>query len=51
MITIPFHARYANDRARVALNGTALAGHLPRRAARLVRKWAQLKEWDLSNAF
>ncbi|HUP17935.1 MAG TPA: DUF4160 domain-containing protein [Acidimicrobiia bacterium] len=43
-----FHARYANYKARVALNGTVLAGHLPRRVARLVREWAQLHTDELA---
>ena len=43
-----FHARYAGHKARLALDGTLLDGHLPRRAARLVREWAQLHTDELT---
>jgi len=34
-----FHVRYTGHKARVALDGTILAGDLPRGAARLVMEW------------
>ena len=42
-----FHARYGEHKARVALDGTILDGHLPRRAARLVREWTRLHTEEL----
>lgn len=43
-----FHARYAEYRARVAIDGGAvLDGELPPRAARLVREWAELHRAEL----
>jgi len=46
-----FHARYAGRSARFALDGTLLAGHLPRRAARLIRDWAELHTAELSECW
>lgn len=42
-----FHARYAEYRARVAIDGDVLDGDLPPRAARLVREWAGLHREEL----
>ena len=41
-----FHARYSGHVARIALDGTVLDGHLPRRALRLVRDWTRLHRED-----
>jgi len=43
-----FHARYAGQVARVALDGSIIDGRLPRRAARLVSEWATLHGDELS---
>lgn len=37
-----FHAAYAGDRASLDLDGRVLAGSLPPRALKLVRRWASL---------
>jgi hypothetical protein len=37
-----FHAEYDGLSASIAVDGTVLAGHLPPRALRLVRRWAYL---------
>ena len=42
-----FHARYGEDRAAIRLDGTVLAGSLPRRALRLVRTWASQHQPEL----
>jgi len=42
-----FHARYAGHKAKIALDGTLLAGRLPRRASRLVNEWAGLHAAEL----
>ena len=46
-----FHVRYGGNKARVALDGTVLAGALPRRAARLVVEWAQLHGDELEDCW
>jgi hypothetical protein len=46
-----FHVRYADRKARVALDGTVLAGDLPRRAARLVLEWAGLHADELAECW
>ncbi len=46
-----FHVRYAGHTARVALDGTVLAGTLPRRAARLVMEWAELHADELEQCW
>jgi hypothetical protein len=43
-----FHAAYSGHRASLGVDGTLLAGSLPPRALRLVRKWASLHEADLA---
>lgn len=43
-----FHAAYSGRRASLALDGTVLAGSLPPRALRLIRKWASLHQDDLA---
>ena len=43
-----FHARYGGHKARIALDGSLLAGHLPRRASRLVQEWAALHAEELA---
>ena len=51
-----FHARYADDRAAISVDGEVLAGSLPRRALALVRDWAGqhraelLRDWELARA-
>lgn len=43
-----FHAIYAGREAQILIDtGTALAGSLPRTAARLVREWAELRRAEL----
>jgi hypothetical protein len=43
-----FHARYAEHRARVAIaDGEVLDGHLPPRAARMVKEWVGLHRNEL----
>jgi hypothetical protein len=42
-----FHAEYEGRFASVAIDGSVLAGKLPARAVRLVRRWAQLHSDDL----
>ena len=43
-----FHARYAEDRARIAIaTGQPLDGDLPPRATRLVKEWAELHREEL----
>lgn len=38
-----FHAIYAGEEAQILISdGTILAGSIPRRAANLVKEWAQL---------
>ena len=42
------HARYAEHHARIAIaTGDPLTGHLPPRAARLVREWTALHRAEL----
>jgi hypothetical protein len=42
------HARYAEHHARIAIaTGDLLDGHLPPRAARLVKEWADLHRGEL----
>ena len=41
------HARYAEQVARVALDGTILDGEIPRRAVRLVGEWISLHRSEL----
>ena len=43
-----FHAIYGDFRAQVALDGTILAGSLPRRASALVAEWATLHTGELA---
>jgi hypothetical protein len=43
----PFHAYYAGKRGRVALDGRAIDGNLPRRAQRLIRMWARNHQDEL----
>jgi len=45
------HVRYGGQKARVALDGTILAGYLPRRAAKLVGEWAVLHEDELARCW
>ena len=51
-----FHARYAEHKASVDLEGEVLAGALPSRALRLVREWTLLHaeellaNWDRARA-
>lgn len=43
-----FHAIYAGEEAQVLISdGTILAGSIPRRAANLVKEWAQLHHEEL----
>ena len=42
-----FHATYAGRWGRLALDGTILAGNLPVRAERLIRKWARVHRSEL----
>ena len=42
-----FHARYAEHKASVDLNGEIIAGSLPPRAVRLVQEWALLHAEEL----
>ncbi len=42
-----FHARYAGEAASVDLEGSLIAGALPRRALSLVSEWAQLHADEL----
>ena len=42
-----FHARYAGRAASVDLDGTVIAGSLPRRAQRLVAVWARMHRVEL----
>jgi hypothetical protein len=42
-----FHAAYSGSNASLALDGTILAGSLPPRALRLVRRWASLHQTEL----
>ena len=46
-----FHVRYAGHKARIALDGSMLAGDLPRRAARLVTEWAELHPDELEECW
>lgn len=44
-----FHALYAGEEAQILISdGTILAGSIPRRAANLVKEWAQLHEAELA---
>ena len=43
-----FHAAYAAYRASLALDGRMLAGSLPPRALKLVRRWASLHQNELA---
>ncbi|MFL5911914.1 MAG: DUF4160 domain-containing protein [Gaiellaceae bacterium] len=42
-----FHAEYAGNRASLAVDGTLIAGTLPRRQLQLVRKWSRLHQREL----
>src|SRR4051794_39885175 len=42
-----FHAAYSGRNASLALDGTILAGSLPPRALKLVRRWASLHQTEL----
>ena len=43
-----FHAIYAGEEAQILISdGTILAGSIPRRAANLVKEWAQLHHAEL----
>lgn len=42
-----FHARYRDDEASVAFDGTLIEGSLPARSARLVREWTLLHQGEL----
>ncbi len=43
-----FHARYGEYHARVSIpDGEVIDGELPRRAARLVRNWAEVRQVEL----
>jgi len=42
-----FHAAYSGHNASLALDGTILAGSLPPRALKLVRRWASLHHTEL----
>jgi hypothetical protein len=42
-----FHAAYSGRNASLALDGTILAGSLPPRVLRLVRRWASLHQTEL----
>jgi hypothetical protein len=42
-----FHAAYSGHNASLALDGTVLAGSLPPRALKLVRRWASLYQTEL----
>ena len=42
-----FHAEYGEHLASFAIDGTLLAGSLPRAQLRLVRQWAALHEVEL----
>lgn len=46
-----FQVRYAGHKARVALNGTILAGSLPRRAERMVAEWVRLHADELEECW
>jgi hypothetical protein len=42
-----FHARYGGKAASIDLDGTLIAGSLPRRAQALVAEWARLHRAEL----
>jgi len=42
-----FHAAHSGHRASLRLDGTILAGSLPPRALKLVRRWASLHQAEL----
>ena len=49
-----FHARYGDDEASVAFDGTLIEGSLPARSTKFVHEWALLhqaeleRNWDLA---
>ena len=44
-----FHARYAGEAASVDLDGTVIAGSLPRRALALVAEWTRQHRDELED--
>jgi hypothetical protein len=42
-----FHAEYGDRSASVAVDGALLGGHLPPRALRMTRRWAELHREEL----
>jgi hypothetical protein len=42
-----FHAEYAGDTASIGIDGTLIAGSLPRRQLRLVKEWSALHREEL----
>jgi hypothetical protein len=42
-----FHAEYAGDTASIGIDGTVIAGSLPGRQLRLVKRWAALHREEL----
>jgi hypothetical protein len=46
-----FHATYGDHEAHVLFDGTILAGQLPPRQRRLIRRWAQLHRMELEQSW
>ena len=46
-----FHVSYGRHNAQVLLDGTILAGALPRRQHRLVQRWAKLHQAELEESW
>lgn len=42
-----FHAEYQGETAIFGLDGSVIAGELPRTARRLVNEWAQMRQREL----
>lgn len=46
-----FHVSYGDQRAQVHIDGTILAGSLPRRQRRLIQRWAGLHRDELDRCW
>ncbi len=46
-----FHARYSGHEAKFGVDGSLLAGQLPRRAQRLVLEWARINQRELAECW
>lgn len=46
-----FHVGYGRHNAQILLDGTILAGALPRRQHRLVQRWAKLHQAELEESW